>query len=159
MAKKILMLIATVAILGIGFVLLQPKPTDQQLIQNALDDAIQVGKDGRPGSVLEHLSESFEINGQQIVNRTEIARFIRDQRPSVEVTNMVAEVNGETATITSPVTLELSGPMKFTSTIPNAKIEFTKEQTMRFLLIPDRQWRLTKVTVPPESWGQMMMGL
>lgn len=136
-----------------------PKPDDQVQIQNALQSAIEAGREGRPGSVLEQLSNSFEINGQQILNRTEVARFIRDQKPDVKVEKTLANVEGDFAVIETPITLEMSGPLKVKSTIPNVRIEFRREQSRTLLLFPSREWKLSRVEVPPESWAQMMLGL
>ncbi len=151
-----------VSLIGIGLgatVLigyLGTRKTDQELIQEALNAAIAAGREGRPGSVLEHLSASFEINGQSIMNREQVARFIHDNKPNVEVETKVAQVSGDFAFILTPVRLSMAGPINLGSTIPDVRIEFQKEHTTKFLLIPDRQWRLTKVSVPIESWSQMM---
>ena len=142
------------AALLIGF--LGTGKSDQELIQESLTAAIVAGKEGRPGSVLEHLSNSFEINGQSIINREQLPRYINDNKPNVEVETTVAQISGDSAFILTPVKLAMSGPIKLGTTIPGVRIEFQKEHTTKFLLIPDRQWRLTKVTVPIESWSQMM---
>lgn len=153
--------IALAAIAGgvVAYQALSPRKSDQQLIEEALDAAILAGREGRPGSVLEQLSRSFEINGYQISNANEVARFIRDQKPDVEVQSTVATVEGNSAFIESPVKLSMSGPIRYSGTIPGVRIEFAKEHATRWLVIPDRQWRLTRVEVPAESWNGVMFGL
>lgn len=147
-------LVAVALIVGlVGYSLLTRKG-DQQLIQDALDQATLASQEGRPGSVLEYLSKSFEINGSEIINRDAVARFIRDQKPKVTLESTVADVNGATAVVVTPVELKMSPPFNLSTSIPNVRIELAKEQTTRFLVIPDRQWRIVKVTVPPESWAQ-----
>lgn len=157
--KRIVFFAVGLVIAFAMYAVLLPKPSDQKMIQDALEAAVVAGREGRPGSVLEHLSDSFEINGQQILNRSEIARFIRDQKPDVEVSSTVPTIEGSRAYIVTSIRLEMSGPMKLSANIPNVRIEFTKEPSTRFLVIPSESWRLTRVEVPSESWAQMMSGM
>lgn len=138
---------------------LSPGKNDQVLIEEALAESIKAGREGRPGSVLDLLSQSFEINGQEVANRNQIARAIRDYKPDVTLERTLAEVQGDTASITSPLKLKLQPPLNAEYNVPNVVLEFQRENTTKLLIFPDKKWKLTKVTVPPESWAQMMFGL
>jgi hypothetical protein len=127
------------------------RSSDQQLIEQALNDSIAASKAGRPGSVLELLSQNFKVNDEEYGSRSQIAKAIRDYRPDIKLQSTAAQVEGHSAEINSNIDLSLSGPLPLSLTIPNAKLQFEKELGTKWLLFPDRRWKLVRVTIPEES--------
>ncbi|MEA2553375.1 MAG: hypothetical protein QOJ65_1551 [Fimbriimonadaceae bacterium] len=154
------LLLATLLVLR--FTIFAPKPDDQKLIAEALRQSIQASKEGRPGGVLEILSNKFKIN-QQSPGRFDIAKFVRENKPDVEVSNSHAIVSGDTARIDTPVRVKVSFlNQNFDQTIDNVTLVFQKEDTYRYVVFPTRQWRLTDVEVPanavPVNFGESSYG-
>ena len=89
-------------------VIFAPKPDDQKLIREALAASIDASREGRPGGVMDKISEKFNINGMQPGSRWDIAKFIRDSKPEIVVENTTALVEGDTARITSPVQIKFA---------------------------------------------------
>src|SRR3712207_3308413 len=71
------------------------RPDDQTLIAQALDESIEASKEGRPGGVLDLLSEELKLNEQQVGTKRQIADYIRRFRPEVTVENKKALVTGD----------------------------------------------------------------
>ena len=98
---------------------------------------------------MDKLSASFQINGMRPGSRTDIAKFIRDNKPDVEVENTQAFVSGDTARIVSPVHVRISFlTMKWDQRVNDVTLVFRREDARKWLVIPTRQWRLTEVIVP-----------
>lgn len=151
LALQIGIILALIAVVIVGFQFVGSGESDQQLIQRALDESLQASREGRPGSALDLLSKSFEVNGMTILNRAEVAKYIQQQKPDISLASTVATIDGERAVIRTDVTLSTSGLIKFSGTIPNVELEFARETVTKLLFIPAKQWRLVKVTAPPES--------
>lgn len=143
--------LAVIAAVLVGFQFVGSGESDQQMIQSALDESLEASREGRPGSALDLLSKSFEVNGMTILNRAEVAKYIQQQKPDISLATTVAEIQGNRAFIRTDVTLSTSGLIKFSGTIPNVELEFAKESATKLLVIPTKRWRLVKVTVPPDS--------
>lgn len=135
-------------------------PSDQVLVRQALEASIEAGREGRPGGVLEHLSNSLRINDSIPGNRSQIAQVIRANRPEVTVMTPEPEVVGSDATIRSAISVkfgragEPGGLMQAlqlpeqTIRLSNVEIKFKKESATRWLVIPDRKWRIVSVEAP-----------
>lgn len=151
MSKKVKAILASVAAfavlafvaLGLG---LFGGPSDEQLIKVALDEAILASKEGRPGGVLEFISQKFAVNGEQYGSR-DISKTIKDLKPSVEIEKQSPTISGDTATITSPVRLSVSLPPVGT-TLSEVTIRFEKENGMKWLIFPTKKWRMVQVEMP-----------
>jgi len=141
----------------LGFGLLAPQPSDSELIQKALDDALQASKEGRPGSVLDLLANDFAVNGQRF-SAGQIADRIRKMKPDIDFANREATIEGEKASLTSNVKLSISLPA-VSIDIPNVQVEFQQESGTRMLFFPAKKWRMTTVTVPDESYNQVMSSM
>ena len=126
---------------------------DKTLIQRALAESIQASKEGRPGGVMDKLSDNLKFNGQnEGGNQNEIARYIRSSKPDVTVDNTDPVVDGDEAKIVSPVTLTLSLLGQSTSRhMKEVTIVFRKEESREWLFIPTRRWKLAEVQVPESS--------
>jgi len=143
-----LVLGVVVALVVLRLTIFAPQPDDQKLVADALTQSIEASKEGRPGGVLDILSSKFRINNQD-PGRVNIAKFIRDSKPDVEVANMQAVVSGDTARIDSPVHVKAHFlTQQFDQQIPNVTFVFKKEEGTRYLVIPTTEWHLTDIEVP-----------
>lgn len=153
-AALALLLVALIGAAGLFFVS-RSGPSDQELIDQALAEAIKAGREGRPGSVLELLSNEFRLNEQQIGSRSQVARAIRDYKPDVSVANTTAVISGDGAVIESPVTLRAQPPIPLSFEIPMVRMEFQRENATKWLVLPDKRWRLSRVTIPTDVFNQI----
>ena len=136
----------------VGVGLFAPQPSDDELIQKALDEAVTAGKEGRPGSVLDFLASDFEVNGQRF-STGEIAARIRKMKPDMKFSNRTPTVTGETASLTSSVALSLAiGP---SVNIDGVEVKFEKRPATRMLIFPSKKWQVTDVEVPEEAYEQL----
>lgn len=138
-----------IALLIIALPFVLPGPSDKELISQALKESIKAGREGRAGSVLDLLSSSFTVNDQQYGSRRNIAKFIKDAKPDLEISNSEPVIQGDTATIDSPAKISLTFPA-YSVALKSLHLEFAKELGTRFLIFPTRDWKLVKVTVPEE---------
>jgi len=158
MKKPIIAGVALLVLAGTGLVwqvVAAKNVSDQQLIETALKDSIKASGEGRVGGVLDFISANFTMNNDASVTRAQIAQAIKDYQPTVEVESKLAEVAGDAASIVSPVTLTAKPPINVSFTIPEARLEFARENSVKWLVIPEKKWRLTKVTIPEESMNQI----
>ena len=136
-------------------------PTDEQMIKTALDEAILASKEGRPGGVLELISQKFEVNDEQYGTR-DIAKTIKDLKPNVEIEQPTPTITGDSATIVSPVKLAVSFPPMGTK-LSQVTIRFAKENGLKWLVFPTKKWRMIKVEMPEsvveEVKGQFSGGM
>jgi hypothetical protein len=91
-------------------------------------------------------------------NRNQIAKFIRDSRPDVSVTNPIAAVNGDDAKIVSPVDMNVSFLGQVRSfKLNQVTLDFHKEPARQFLIFPSTQWRLVSVTAPENALASLSL--
>lgn len=150
------MLVGLVLVILVGGTVIRSatrREDDKTLIQQALADSIQASKEGRPGGVMDKLSDNLKFNGQnEGGNQYEIARYIRSSKPDVIVENTDPVVEGDEAKIVSPVTLTLSLLGQSTSRhMKEVTLVFRKEEATEWLVIPTRRWKLAEVQVPESS--------
>ena len=137
-----------VLLLALRLTIFAPQQDDQKEIAQALHDSIQASKEGRPGGVLDLLSDKFKIN-EQSPGRFDIAKFIREQKPDIDVANTRAVVSGDTARIDTPVHVKFSYlTQNFDQKIDNVTLVFQKEEGHKYIFFPDTEWHLTDVEVP-----------
>ncbi len=140
--------------LVLRFVIFAPQTPDKELIQAALKDAVRAGKEGRAGSVIDLMSKQMTVNDGTQVNLTQIANYVKQNKPDVEFSNQNPSINGDKAIITSDVRVSLGLP-SMAIDIKNVELEFEKENTTRWLVIPDKKWQLKNVRVPEESLASL----
>lgn len=121
-------------------------PSDEELIKVALDEAILASKEGRPGGVVDFISQRFQVNGEQYGTR-DISKTIKDLKPSVDIEKPTPTINGNSATITSPVRLSVSFPPVGTN-LSEVTMHFEKENGTKWLIFPTKKWRMVKVEMP-----------
>jgi hypothetical protein len=148
---KILVITAllVIALLGARFALV-PRQTDDQMVREALTNALKASREGKPGGVLDKLSASFKLNDAPIeFSGAQVADFIKDQKPELTVEEIEPVITGDEARITSPVRLKLGLlGTNFERRIPKVTMIFHREVGHVLLLIPTPAWRLTDVQVP-----------
>lgn len=159
-AKVAVVLVVVVGLLAaVRFGLFSPKASDQELIETALTEALQAAKEGRSGVVLDFISKQFTANTDFPIDRAQIARYIRENHPDVEVLNKKATVSGDSAFIVSPVRASIGFQgMKMSHQFDDVRLVFRREDSLEWLIFPSKKWRLVEVVAPGiselEGWGR-----
>lgn len=131
---------------------------DKSMIQESLRQALEAGRQGKAGGVLDLLSNSLTVNQQSTEgNISRVADFIRKQKPDVTVPNQQPIVTGDEARIISPVTVKTSLPIigDKTFTLKDVVLVFKKETAREYLVFPVSKWRLTEVQAPADAFSQL----
>jgi len=129
--------------------------SDRVLIQNALKESIEAGKEGRPGSVLELLSREFEVNGFK-PGSSQVSQMVKQYKPDVEVLNQEPSISDDRADLVSPVRLKVQIAMaKQSFDIKDVKFKFEKEQGTQWLFFPKKSWKLRSVELPEDIANQL----
>ena len=156
--KKPILIAAGILVLlvGIRVIMSMGKVDDKQLVREALQESIEASKEGRPGGVMDKISDKLRVNNQQVASMNQIANWIRDSKPDVEVTQQDPVIIGDEAQITSPVRVKLTlpGGAGFDQTIQDVTLIFAKESATEWLVIPTRKWRLKEVKLPDNVMDQ-----
>ncbi|MCX7798713.1 MAG: hypothetical protein N2109_00030 [Fimbriimonadales bacterium] len=141
---------------GLLQVLLASGPSDERLIREALQQSLRAGKEGRPGGVVELLSDQLRFNDEMVPNKRQIAQFVRDSRPEVLVTEKSLEVHGDQALMVANVSVRLATPLGISldRTFEDVQLQFRREPGTRLLVLPDRKWRLYRVLAPNASLSE-----
>lgn len=161
--KKILgftggvVLLLMVGKVGLGFL---NQPDDKTLIVEAVKEAQKASREGRPGGVLDFLSLNLNFNGAETGSgRSQIADYIKNQKPDIEFTSLNPQVFGETARIESPAKVKI-GIAAFSTdvTIPNTVIELKKEVSREWFIIPTKKWKITEIRASVTDLPSLPMG-
>lgn len=158
--KKPILIVAGILILlvGIRAIMAMGGADDKKLIREALAESIQASKEGRPGGVMDKISDKLTVNNEQF-RKGQIFDVIRDMKPDVEVLQQDPVVMGDEAQITSPVRLKLKLPIgngsAFDQTIQDVTLVFAKESATEWLVIPTTKWRLKEVRLPDNVMSQI----
>lgn len=125
------------------------RPSDDVLIKEALDESVKASREGRPGGVMDYLSSSLKFNDDDSASRGEIAQYIKRAKPDIVIANPAATINGETASVVSPVTVTFSwGPVSKPIQLDNVEILLAKETGTKFLVVPTVKWRIREIKAP-----------
>ena len=162
MSSKAKLLVGVVVAIALAIpvlmILARDNRPDDVLIREALAESIEASREGRPGGVMDFISNQLKINQQGGISQGQIARWIRDNKPDVKVIDTEIKVasDGESAELTSDV--EVKGEIgvaiakqKFERTFTGVRMTFQKEDGRKFLIIPSKVWRLTAVDVPDDQ--------
>lgn len=148
-----ILVLLIVAVFGVAIIShLAGQGDDKTKIQQALRDSLEASRKGEAGKVLDALSSKLSVNGQEASGfGSQIASFIRKQKPDITVTNQVPIITGDEARITSPVRVQVSLPIfgDQSVTVKDVVMVFHKETAHEYLVIPVTKWRLTEVEAPP----------
>lgn len=153
-------IIVGLVILGLGVLALRMTlfgPSDRELINQALAESVQAGKEGRPGGVLEFLSQNLTYNGEQVVDRRQIADFVRKAKPEVQFGQIDPEIRGEDAQVETSAHVKVSGfGISIDRQIPKVTIVLKRERATRWLVFPSSQWRIVSVSASPEALSDLL---
>ena len=153
--KRAYGVLALVLLLVVGFrvvSLVMGQKDDATLIRESLRQSLEASRKGEPGGVLETISNSLKVNGEDRGgNSGMIANYVRNQKPDIEVVNQNPIVTGDEARITSTVNLKVSVPGLGEQVVPikDVVLTFRKETGREYLVFPVKRWRLSEVTAPP----------
>lgn len=149
--NQVIVVISMAALLVLGIRLtFRCEPDHQKLVSEALQKSIQAGKEGKPGGVLEVLAQSFEINKQSPGTRRDIADFVRNARPDVEVLEVNPVILGNEAVVTSPVRVKFSFlGSSIDRRFDHVSIVFGKREGFQWGIVPRTEWEILRVEVPP----------
>ncbi len=146
--------VAIILLIGGKFILMSANRTDDKvLVRQALLDSIKASREGRPGGVMDKLSEHIKFNGQsEAGNERDIARYIRQSKPDITVQNMDPEVSGDEAKIISPVTVSMGLlGQSMGQTLKKVTITFRREDDHEWLIFPVKRWKLAEVETTDAS--------
>lgn len=152
MNRPLLIAIGCLAAAGVllGVRQISQGPPDVVQIKQAVDEAVEASREGRPGPVLDFVSRSLTVNADMVGGeRGEISKFIRNYKPNVEVLNFTPQIRGDEAVLTSPVRLSLKVlTFETDQTVPDVTLRFRRETAFRYLIIPSSRWRLSDISAP-----------
>jgi hypothetical protein len=129
-------------------------PSDSELIRTAMNDAVVAAKEGRAGPVLDFLSDQVTLNDMMTPTKTQIANYIRQNKPEVVVKAEEPVVSGDSASMVTEVhvVVPVPGGSAYSQNFKNVTLLFKREAGVQWLILPAKAWRLTKVTtqeMPP----------
>ncbi|MCO5296670.1 MAG: hypothetical protein M9921_07420 [Fimbriimonadaceae bacterium] len=147
--KLVAGIVALLVVVGVPALKVYPGPSERERIAVALDESLRASKEGRPGGVLEYLTDQFRINEESPGTRNQIAKLIRDSRPDVVVENREPEIFGDQAKIVSDVEVKASFlGQSLNQRFGNVTLVFKREPTRKYLVFPTHTWRLDQVFLP-----------
>lgn len=152
----IIVLALAAAGIALLFVIAQDNRPDEVLISEALDESIQASREGRPGGVLDFISNNLRVDGIGPVSKGQVARLIRENKPEVEITSRKTTVAGATAEMVADVRIKgtvqvMAFSAGFDRTFKGIRLGFAKEEARKYLIVPVRTWRLTEVNIPGDQ--------
>lgn len=151
MAKKVAAGLVLVALIALGLGAYLSGPSDEQLVREALQDSIEASRNGQPGGVLEHLSRSLTFNEVPVESRQDVANFIRNSRPSVELLTSDPPIRfeGSTAEMVADFHVAVAfGMVSIDQSIRGVVVRFRRESGTRWLVLPASRWRIAEVSAP-----------
>ncbi len=138
-----------VVVAGLVVLFFATGPDDTDLINQAINESVVASKEGKPGSVLEHLSRSLSFNGMAVTDRTEIAKYIRLARPEVVFSTFHPEIDGDTAKVKADVSVKINYfSLQLDETVRDVEVTLARETGFRWLVFPASKWRITSVSAP-----------
>lgn len=140
---------AVIAIAALAGIAIVTTPSDEELIRQAIAKSTEASRNGEPGGVAEYLSKSLTFNGMEMFDQGEIRRFVRLTRPNVTFGQYEPQIQGDEATVTADVALDIDSPQfQFNDTIRNVRVILAKESGYRWLVFPSPKWRIREVSAP-----------
>ena len=149
MVRKVLVVSCVVLVAALVGIFYATAPSDEQLIERALEEAIVASKEGEPGGVLEHLSRSMIYDGQQVLDWNKVSQYIKAAKPIIVVDASRPRIDGDQAIIVADIEFK-AGFQAFSidNSIDNVEIRFAKESGTRWLIFPSPHWRIIEVSAP-----------
>lgn len=136
--------LAIIAIFAINVIQILMKPGAEEQMRIAVLEMRDASLQGKPGGVLEHMSQSFRLpepyNDMATNQRAEVARWIRRAEiRELEVTDIRVEVYGKQAVVHAHVRADVGNPYPFSYDGP-IEINFRMEVHRRLFVIPEEKW-------------------
>lgn len=157
--KLVLGIGALLIVIGVPALQVYPGPSERERISTALQESIRASKEGRPGGVLEYLTDQFRINEESPGTRNQIAKLIRDSRPEVTVDDPEPEIFGDQAKMVSTVRVKASFlGQSLDRQFDDVTLVFKREPARRYLVFPTHTWRLDQVFLPEGAADVAGMG-
>lgn len=125
------------------------RPDDRTQVKQALADAIEASREGRPGSVVDKLSDTLKVNGEGGPSLRQVAEFVKNNHPRVTVANTEPTIRGDEAEIDSDVRIEISLLGERSLDLKGVQILFRKESSRDWLIFPTTKWKLSEVRIAP----------
>ena len=149
MIRKILAISSAVIVAALVGIFYATAPSDEELILQALDEAVEASKEGRPGGVLEHLSRTMTYNGQKVYDWSEFSRIIKFAKPVIVVDANRPQIDGAQAIVTARVEFKMGfQAVSIDETVENVEIRFRRESGTRWLIFPAPKWKIIEVSAP-----------
>lgn len=145
--KRVAIAIGSVLLLAVLAAPFVFAPKDKELIKQALDESVKASEEGRPGGVLDNISPSLQFN-EEGVDRSSVAQYIKLAKPDIKILDPTPTIEGDTATIISPVVVTMQfGPVQAPTRLDRVVITLAKETGRRYLVLPAPVWRVRSVKV------------
>ena len=147
MFRKVLVVSCVVLVAALVGIFYATAPSDEELIEQALEEAIVASKEGRPGGVLEHLSRSFVYDGQPVYSWKDVSQFISVAKPEIEVDANRPQIDGDQAIVIANVDFKMGfQTLSIDESIENVEFRFAKESGTRWLIFPSPHWKIIEVS-------------
>jgi len=142
----ILIGLVLLALGGLAIFVYANRPSDEQQIQIALDDAIRAARNGEPGPVIDFISGRATLDGEGGASRGDIGKYIKQSKPDVVVLQKKPTIHGDKATIMSPVKVTARIlTMEQSYELGQVRIDLEKESATQWGLFPTTKWRVVSV--------------
>lgn len=142
----ILVGLALLALGGLAIFVYANRPSDQEQIQMALDEAVRAARNGEPGPVIDFISGRASLDGESGASRGEIGKYIMRSKPDVEILQKKPLIDGDKATIMSPVKVTARIlTMEQTFELGQVRIDLEKESATQWGIFPTTKWRVVSV--------------
>ncbi len=148
--------IIAILLLGVRMVMFSGV-SDHELIRQTIDEALAAGRDGRPGGVLEQLSQTFQFNDEAAWDKRQLAQVIRTSRPEITLYNREPVIRDDTATVVTRARVRgqaLGMPINFD--IPSVTIQLRRGTQMRYWIVPMKKWRIVSISAPGFSGAEFL---
>lgn len=157
-SRKAIFTLLSVALLALSlraYVAWVHRPNDATLVREALLEAIQASREGRPGSAAELLGTSIKVDKVEVTSvQRQITDFIRKQRPSITVDHPNLKIIGNEARIVSSVEIDLG--IFGNRRLSQVTMIFRKEDSTEYLVIPTRKWHIVEVRTPDSALSELI---
>lgn len=141
-----------VVLVGLVVLFFATSPSDDELIRQAINESTEASREGKAGSVLDHLSRSLTFNGNAIADRGEIAKYVRLASPDVSFSSYQPIIDGDTATVKADVAINIDYQgMHMDQIVPGVEVSLARETGFRWVVFPASKWRITSVSAPDLS--------
>lgn len=137
-------------VIGGNVVGVMMKPGDEAQIREAIETMREASLAGRPGGVLEYLSDSFQSEWTEgdfegFVNpKAEVGRFLRQARVTrIQLSDLEIQVEGDKAQVTCSMDADFELASMKNSYKGPLQLVMKREPTKRLFIIPDPTWKVT----------------